>query len=94
MLAPPSTFFIFLLLIVKSGMDAVSFAAKHAMRPSCLFCTDTLLLLLILWLDDGLGSMTEFFVFTGMGDSLVVVMFFLLFILGCCWGGVFIFFLL
>ena len=73
MLAPPSAFVIFLLLIVKSGMDAVSFAAKHAMRPSCLYCADILLLLLILWLDDGSGSMTGFF-FTGMGASLVEVM--------------------
>ena len=38
MLAQPIPFVIFLLLIVKSGMDAVSFAAKHAMRPSCLSC--------------------------------------------------------
>ena len=61
MFAPLSPFVIFLLLIVKSGMDAVSFDAKHEMRPSCLCCADNLLLLLILWLDDGSGSMTVFF---------------------------------
>ena len=72
---PPSPFVIFLLLIFKSGMDAVSFAAKHAMRPSCICCADVILLLLILWLDDGSGLMTVFFVFAGMGASLVEVMF-------------------
>ena len=60
MLAPPSPFVIFLLLIVKSGMDAVSFAAKYAIRPSCLCCANTLFLILIIWLDDGSGSMTVF----------------------------------
>ena len=47
MLAWPSPFVMLLLLIVKSGMDAVSFAAKHAMQPSCLSCADIILLLLI-----------------------------------------------
>ena len=75
MLALPIPFVVLLLLIVKSGMDAISFAAKHAMRPSCRYCADILLLLLILWLDDGFGLMTVFFVFTGMGVSLVEVMF-------------------
>ena len=71
----PSPFFIFLLLIVKSWMDAVSFAAKHAMRPSCLSCADIILLLLILWLYDGSVLMTVLFVSTGMGASLVEVMY-------------------
>ena len=62
-LARPSPFFVFLLLIVKSGMDAVSFAAKHAMRPSCLSCADNLLLLLTWFLEDVSGSMTVLLVF-------------------------------
>ena len=93
-MAPPSTFIIFLLLIVKSGMDAVSFAAKHAMRPSCLSCADILLLLLILWLDDGSGSMTVFLVSTGMGASLVEVMFCFAFDTWMLLGGLFLFFFL
>ena len=62
-MARPSPFFIFLLLIVKSGMYAVSFAAKHAMRPSCLSCADGLLLLLTGLLEDVYGLMTVFLVF-------------------------------
>ena len=49
-------FVIFLLLNVKSEMDAVSFAANYAIQSSCFCCDGTLLLLLILWLDDGSGS--------------------------------------
>ena len=63
MLDRPSPFVIFLLLIVKSGMDAVSFAAKHAMRPSCLSCADNILLLLTGLLEDVSGLMTVFLVF-------------------------------
>ena len=55
-LAQPSPFVMFLLLIVNFGMDAVSFAAKHAMRPSCFYCADFLFFLLILFLEDGSGS--------------------------------------
>ena len=62
-LAQPSTFVIFLLLIVKSGIDAVSFAANHAMQQSCLSCTDILLLLLTWLLEDVSGSMTVLNVF-------------------------------
>ena len=56
MLAQPSPFITFLLLIVKSGMDAVSFAAKYAMWPSCLYCADNILLLLTGLLEDVSGS--------------------------------------
>ena len=62
-MACPSPFVIFLLLIVRSGMDAVSFSAKHAMRPSCLSCADNLLLLLNGLLEDVSGSMALFIVF-------------------------------
>ena len=55
MLAQLSPFVIFLLLTVKSGMDAVSFAAKHAMRPSCFSCADNILLLLTGFLEDVSG---------------------------------------
>ena len=63
MLAWPSPFVIFLLLIVKSGMDAVSFAAKHAMLPYCLSCADHLLLLLTGFMEDVSRLMTVFLVF-------------------------------
>ena len=63
MLARPSNFFIFLLLIVKYGMDAVSFVANNAMRPSCLSCADNLLLLLTGFLEDVSRLMTVFLVF-------------------------------
>ena len=75
MLALPSPFAIFLLLIVNYGMDAVSFADYYAMRPFFLSCTDIILFLHIWLLDDGSESMTVFI--------------FLIF--GCCWGGVFLF---
>ena len=91
MLAPPSPFVILLLLIVKYGMDAVSFAVKHSMQPSCLCCADTILLLLIIWLDDGSGSMTVFFVLTGMSASFVEVMFCFDFDTWMLWGGSFYF---
>ena len=93
-MAPPSPFVIFLLLIVKSGMDAVSFAAKYVIRPSCLCCADTLLLLLILWLDDGSGSMSVFLVFSGMGAFLVEVLICFDFDTWMLLGGSFLFFLL
>ena len=63
MLAQPSHFVIFLLSIVKSGVDAVSFAAKHEMRTSCLSCADNLLFLLTGLLQNVSGSMTVFLVF-------------------------------
>ena len=72
-MAAPSNFVVFLLLIVRSGMDAVSFSAKHSMRPSCPSCADILMLLLILQLDGGSGSMTVFLVFSGMGASFLEV---------------------
>ena len=93
MLSPPIPFVIFLLLIVKSGMDAVSFAAKYAIRPSCICCADTLLLHLILWLDDGSGSMTVFFFhwdgcFSGRSTDLFCFLY-----LDAVGGGVFLFLL-
>ena len=63
MLARPSPFVIFLLLIVRSGMDTVSFVFKHAMRPSCLSCVDSLLLFLTGFLKDVSGLMAVFLVF-------------------------------
>ena len=62
-MACPNPFVIFLLLIVRSGMDAVSFAAKYAMRPSSLSCADNILLLLTGLLEDVSGSMAVLFVF-------------------------------
>ena len=91
MLALPSPFVIFLLVIVKSDMDAVSFAANNAVWPYCLFCADTLLLLLILWLDDGLGSI---FFFTGIGASFLEVIFCFAFDTWMLLGGLFLFFFL
>ena len=72
MLDWPSPFVMFILLIVNSGMDAVSFAAKHAMRPSCLSCAEIILFLLLRLLEDGSGSMTVLIVFdtwTLLGES-------------------------
>ena len=62
-MAFPSTFVLFLLLIVRYGMDAVSFADKHAMRPSCLSCADNILLLITGLLEDVSGSISVFLVF-------------------------------
>ena len=58
-----SPFVIILMLIVKSGMDAVSFSAKHAMRPSCLSCSDNIFLLLTGFREDVSGSMLVLLVF-------------------------------
>ena len=59
----PSPFVILLLLIVKSGMDAVSFVAKYVMWPSCLSCADNILLLLAGLLEDVSWLMAVLLVF-------------------------------
>ena len=62
-LACLNPFVIFLLLIVRSGMDAVFFAAKYAMRPYCFSCADNLFLFLTRLREGVSGLMELLFVF-------------------------------